>query len=78
MTDPTTAAAASPTSTTSEALSTWALFLSMIAIVGFAMSIGAFGLDRIGLSFGAGLLSLTSFVASMFFFHADAEDPADS
>ena len=48
MTDPTTAAAASRTSTTSEALSTWALFLSMIAIVGFAKSIGAFGRDRIG------------------------------
>jgi flagellar biogenesis protein FliO len=58
----------------SEALSTWALFLSMIAIVGFAMSVGAFGLDRIGLSISAGLLSLTSFVASMFFFSADAED----
>lgn len=62
----------------SEALSTWALFLSMIAIVGFAMCVGAFGLERIGLSISAGLLSLTSFVASLFFFHADAEEFTES
>jgi hypothetical protein len=74
--DDRTAVAAAP-ARTSEALSTWALFLSMSAIIGFAMSVGTFGLDRIGLSLGAGLLSLTSFVAGMFFFHADAEDAND-
>lgn len=63
---------------TSEALSSWALFLSMIAIIGFAMSVGTFGFGNIGLSMGAAALSLTSFVASMFFFHADAEDRADA
>ncbi|MGW0161294.1 hypothetical protein ACWDUN_18500 [Mycobacterium sp. NPDC003323] len=69
------AVAARPT--TSEALSTGALFLSMIAIVGFALTIGTFGLERIGLTFTVGLLSLTSFVVSMFFFRAEAEDPGD-
>lgn len=64
--------------TASEALSSWALFLSMIAIVGFATSIGTFGFDNIGLSVGAGLLSLTSFVVSMFFFSADAEEQAEA
>jgi hypothetical protein len=34
--------------TSSEALSTWALFLSMISIIGFALSVGAFGLERLG------------------------------
>lgn len=72
--DDRTAVAAPTANIRSEALSTWALFLSMIAIVGFAMCVGAFGLDRIGLSMSAGLLSLTSFIASMFFFSADAED----
>ncbi|GAA2532891.1 hypothetical protein [Mycolicibacterium diernhoferi] len=62
----------------SEALSTGALFLSMLAIIGFAMSVGTFGFERIGLTFVAGLLSLTSFVASLFFFRADAEDSADA
>jgi flagellar biogenesis protein FliO len=62
----------------SEALSTWALFLSMIAIVGFAMSVGAFGLDRIGLAVSAGLLSVVSFTASIFFFSADADEFTDS
>jgi len=71
--DDRTAVAAVP-SHTSEALNSWALFLSIIAIVGFAMSVGTFGFDNIGLSVGAGLLSLTSFVASMFFFSADARD----
>lgn len=75
--DDRTAVAAAP-ARTSEALSTWALFLSMIAIVGFAMSVGTFGFDNIALSMGAGLLSLTSFVASMFFFHADAQDTPDA
>lgn len=64
--------------TRSEAMSSWALFLSVIAIIGFALSVGTFGFDNIGLSMGAGLLSLTSFVASMFFFHAEAEDPVDA
>lgn len=75
--DDRTAVAAAP-ARTSEALSTWALFLSIIAIVGFAMSVGTFGFDNIGLSLGAGLLSLTSFVASMFFFSADAQDATDA
>ncbi|MCF6386494.1 hypothetical protein L2K20_05880 [Mycobacterium sp. MBM] len=75
--DDRTAVAAAP-ARTSEALSTWALFLSMIAIIGFALSVGTFGFDNIALSMAAGLLSLTSFVASMFFFHADAEDPVDA
>ncbi|MGK2867452.1 MAG: hypothetical protein ACSLFA_12575 [Mycobacterium sp.] len=64
--------------TASEALSSWALFLSVIAIVGFAISVGTFGFDNIGLSVGAGLLSLTSFVASMFCFSADAEEQAEA
>lgn len=67
------AVAAAP-STRSEALSTWALFLSMISIIGFALTLGMFGFENIGLSFITGLLSLTSFVASMFFFRAEAED----
>lgn len=75
--DDRTAVAAAP-ARTSEALSTWALFLSMIAIVGFAMSVGTFGFDNIALSLGAGLLSLTSFVASMFFFSVDAEGTPDA
>ncbi|WP_395308344.1 hypothetical protein V4U86_23860 [Mycobacterium sp. AMU20-3851] len=62
----------------SEALSTWALFLSMLAIIGFAMSVGTFGFERIGLTITVGLLSLASFVASMFFFRAEAEDSADA
>jgi hypothetical protein len=70
--------AVSAPATRSEALSTWALFLSMIAIVGFAMSVGTFGFDNIGLSIGAGLLSLTSFVASLFVFSADSKEPAQA
>ena len=62
----------------SEALSTGALFLSMIGIIGFALTIGAFGLERIGLTFGVGLLSLTSFVVSMFFFRAEAAEFGES
>ncbi len=76
MNDHTTAVAARRTR--SEALSTCALFLSMLAIIGFAMSVGTFGFERIGLTFAAGAISLTSFVASMFFFSADSEDAADA
>ena len=40
-----------------------------------AAGLGAAGVaGGLALSMGAGLLSLTSFVASMFFFHADAQD----
>lgn len=75
MDDPTAVAAGTPAA---EALSTGALFLSIIAIIGFAITIGAFGLEQIGLTFGMGVLSLTSFVASMFFFRADAEEQPES
>lgn len=64
--------------TPSEALSSWALFLSMIAIVGFALSVAAFGFENILLSVTAGLLSLTSFVASMFMFSTEAEELVDA